>query len=418
MAEIKTINGHTLCDTVARDGLEAAATKAELDILAEDVEALAQQPTQAGHTGAVASQGMAFGIVDASDKAAFGVQKDGTTIIAKMEHIPLGAGRMGTFEGEEAPAFVICSPEGQMSELVIGQDGRVPDWVIGAWKKRLGLAQRVVCWGDSLTWGAGGDITGWHAVDYPGEVAKSCPCANMGVPGEDTLTIMARQGADPMLAPAGLTIPAARTAVQIAATGEGIPTVSGGLAYPLRQATAGVNPVRIAGVLGDLTKEATDAGTETIAYSFTRREAGEAVTLGTLDREIETLAMRTLRGGVACIWMGANGGWDGAVSKLVQQIEKMLEYGQYEDYLVLTLRELTDSQRPFLASAFEGHFVDLKAYLNQRGMMDAGILLEEDTPTNGIPGCLDAGDGLHLNYYGYKAIGGYVAETLRHRGMI
>ena len=76
-----------------------------------------------------------------------------------------------------------------------------------------GNGPTVYCWGDSLTEGVGGWLPTQEGIQnaivcaYPDMVAKRFPCVNLGCRGETIQTIMARQGADPMMV-GGFTIPA------------------------------------------------------------------------------------------------------------------------------------------------------------------------------------------------------------------
>ena len=114
----------------------------------------------------------------------------------------------------------------------------------------------IYCWGDSLTEGVGGwlatpeNIRSTVVSAYPDVVSKTYPCINLGCPGETIQTIMARQGADPMVV-GGFTIPA--SAEDDVVVGYlrgnyfddnrlGLATASGDLAQPLKEGEAGINP--------------------------------------------------------------------------------------------------------------------------------------------------------------------------------
>ena len=150
----------------------------------------------------------------------------------------------------------------------------------------------IVCWGDSLTSGPGG-----NAMSYPralgdrvtqdiinaydplaslSDEAKalvsaddykiSVPVVNMGVGGETTYTILARNGAIPFVTASAITIPAGKTPVSISLRSQ-----DGHQVDPLLQGNAGMEYVTISGVRGVITN--------TDGYKFTRSEAGNRVSV-------------------------------------------------------------------------------------------------------------------------------------------
>ena len=273
--------------------------------------------------------------------------------------------------------------------------------------------ESVYCWGDSLTFGDGGNIDGWHAMDYPMILAQRWggKVVNWGVPGEDCYTIMARQGSDPMV-PGGFTIPATTDPVEIGNMTDGIPTRSGGRAKPLRLGEAGINPCMIAGVEGVLYRGTGATLTGVEKYYFKRLAAGAAMTVPA-NTPIQTFAMRYYSRGIAIIWMGANGGYS-SVDDWISKIHRAVAANDYSNYIVVLSRETTD---PAVIARFEAefgeHLLVLPPLLNTVGLSLAGVGTWDGTLTNGIPAPLDAGDGLHYSYYGYKAVGCLIASKLQ-----
>lgn len=51
--------------------------------------------------------------------------------------------------------------------------------------------ESVYCWGDSLTFGDGGNIDGWHAMDYPMILAQRWggKVVNLGVPARTAIPL-------------------------------------------------------------------------------------------------------------------------------------------------------------------------------------------------------------------------------------
>lgn len=273
----------------------------------------------------------------------------------------------------------------------------------------------VYCWGDSLTFGAGGDISGWHVNDYPRTLAQLCgqPVVNLGVQGESTVTVMARQGADPLTVPA-CTIPVDCAPVTVGTLAAGLKTASGARAKPLHLGAAGVNPCTLAGVRGTLSLSGTSDDTR--VYTFTRETPGSAVPV-VEGAELETYAMAHFTDGIAVFWAGANGGWNGSITTYIAQLRAMAAAYAYKDYLVLLLRETTvESDLAAFRTAFGEHFLYLLPLLQSRGLAEAAILSSDSTLKNGVPAQLDSGDGLHLNFYGYPVVGRFVFERLLECG--
>lgn len=310
----------------------------------------------------------------------------------------------------------------------------------------------VYCWGDSLTEGVGGWLATPEGVQntivsaYPDMVARCYPCVNLGCRGETIQTIMARQGADPMVV-GGFTIPA--SADEDVVVGYlrggyfddnrlGIATASGDLAQPLKETESGINPCLIAGVEGTLCRDYTADSEGRYAYRFRRMADGNAVTVDT-GTQIETYAMRYYRNGVAVIWMGANGSV-ASHTAYIDKIKQMVAYGNYDNYLVLIAREYTSQwvleDAGSIAKALTDtdgvcHLLYLPPELIRRGYTLAGIAASagvpdtsgwstEDAILRSAPLMMYSSGGasessfetLHFSAYGYKAIGKMVVERL------
>ena len=311
----------------------------------------------------------------------------------------------------------------------------------------------VYCWGDSLTEGVGGWLATPEGVQktivsaYPDIVAKTYPCVNLGCRGETIQTIMARQGADPMTV-GGFTIPAAASdnvvvgylrGTYYAENRLGIATASGDVAQPLSETEAGINPCIIAGVEGELYRDYTADSDGRYAYRFKRLVSGSAVSVPA-GTQIETYAMRYYRNGVAVIWMGANGAV-ASHTAYIQKLKQMIEYGNYDNYIVVIAREyaeqwvLTDTnsiEKAFTDTDGTRHLLYLPPELVRRGYALAGIAASAGTPdTSSWSNTTDeiklaapllmysasgsaesAFETLHFSAYGYKAIGKLVVEKL------
>ena len=123
----------------------------------------------------------------------------------------------------------------------------------------------IVCWGDSLTAGAGGE-----GVTYPSVLAAEIKLKvyNYGVGGENTNNIAYRQGAMPIYV-APITIPSERVPVEVEIVND-----VGDTTGLLKQGDAGLNPCSIGGIEGKLSRDK-----ETNKTYFTRSQIGERIEL-------------------------------------------------------------------------------------------------------------------------------------------
>lgn len=313
------------------------------------------------------------------------------------------------------------------------------------------------CWGDSLTEGVGGYImqadghNAYMAYSYPAWLGQSWNVVNLGARSENIPAIMARQGADPIVLQAALSIPASKdtpvlvqqvTELYNQTTGIGFQSKSGALVKINKEVeSTGLNPCRIAGVEGILYREIGNSylnNEATYNYYFKRLEDGEAVT-APVNTEIETYAMRYCHGGVAIIWMGANGGYSSAMD-FVNKVNAMVEYGQYDNYLVIISREFSGSNLVTIKTELTDpdgfcHVVDLMEQLPYRGYAMAGIAhnsvdtsgwettdpIKKNAPLlceylSGQTGEAQYG-ALHYSAWGYKAIAKLIQEKLGTMGL-
>lgn len=315
-----------------------------------------------------------------------------------------------------------------------------------------GIPDSVYCWGDSLTEGVcGWDEDSFITQAYPDEL--SLPHINLGCRGEDIQTIMARQGADPIVLTTDITIPASKDeAVTIGTVskvfdkynGVGLTTRSGETVKPLIEHEAGINPCKIGGVEGILYREMTSGldAEAAYAYKFRRLHSGAAVTAAK-GSEVVTYAMQHYRNGYAVIWMGANGR-AGSHQEFAAKVRKMAEYGKYKNWLCILCREYA-AQWVYDGSAEAGdykglrslltdadgtcHLLYLPPQLTARGYLLAGLSAQSidtsgwdttDAILKAAPMLMAKNSStstgyetLHFSKWGYRAIGKLVDEALR-----
>ena len=310
----------------------------------------------------------------------------------------------------------------------------------------------VYCWGDSLTEGVGGYVmqpdnrNAYMAYSYPAWLGQSFDVVNLGARGEDINAIMARQGADPIVIQTSFTIPAgADTPVKIGelsrmltyGAGTGLTSKSGALVKINKEVESpGLNPCVIADVEGIIYRElksSTDDNT-TYDYYFRRLEDGTAVTVP-VGTEVETYAMRNYRNGYAVIWMGANGGYT-SHQDFANKVLEMVEYGNYNDYIVILAREFAAQWVPDIKALLTDemgvcHVIYLMDQLPYRGYAMAGISSNNIDTSNWVTtdpikknapllcdyissqsNDEDKYGALHFSAWGYKAIAKLVQEKL------
>ena len=183
--------------------------------------------------------------------------------------------------------------------------------------------KRVVCFGDSLTVGTGGEGT-----TMPDTIAKlsGAEVLNYGGYGESASCIAARQGGNPQYLVEDIVIPADTTPVKAQCSGKY------GYEMLLVFADAGINNVMLNGI----------EGTYTIVDDercFTRLTPGEEVKVPA-GTQLFTHAMLDKRDDdILVIWAGSNNGieTEDQIPALIEQIDEMIEYQGNDTYVVVSL---------------------------------------------------------------------------------
>ena len=283
----------------------------------------------------------------------------------------------------------------------------------------------VICWGDSLTVGAGGD-----GVTYPDvlhdkikeKLGADVPVVNMGVGGESSATIVGRSGTEPFRVQA-FTIPADTEPVKITLISELRKRM-----LPLIRDERGVNPVTIAGIGGVITEKRTSVWERT-EYYFTRAEAGEAVKVEKNTPVITDVSHKYLDY-VNVVFIGTNGDFKNA-DELIEQQKTILSRNKEtpEKYIVVGLYKLSKADRNSdyfagLEAAMEAEygerFIDLRGYFTTDALADAGIEpTDADIAEIGegrVPPSLLVEDGLHLNATGYTLLGKLIYARMEKLG--
>lgn len=311
----------------------------------------------------------------------------------------------------------------------------------------------VVCWGDSLTAGSSGNVSYpltlqkyidtylcgiydlRYAIENPENYTRakwedykiSIPVVNMGAGQEDSATILGRSGVIPYVVKSDFVIPAGTESVPIS-----IESQNGSAVAPLTAGSAGVNPVTIAGIQGTLTRTANTQGWSTSSYQFTRLEAG-AETPVAKGTEVVTACTEQYRNYIHVVWLGTYGTFT-SPEKLVSETKALLQRQNVntDRFLVIgpctyggtwspSLTYSMDAIDSAMLQAFGNNYINLRKYLIEDGLRDAGITASK-TDTNNINMGLvpdsfrsNAG-GADLNGVAYDLLGKLVYERMELLG--
>lgn len=335
--------------------------------------------------------GYVFAAVDAKNRVLFGVTAEG---LFKTKLAP----GVGVTEDALQP-LVAAALDTALAEL-----------------RLFPSTSRIVCWGDSMTAGAGGSGT-----TYPGVLASLLPgktVSNLGIGGQTSTQIAARQGGVPIKVTIdGNLIPASGG---VAVTAKSVNTLYNSGSY------GGSFAGKLAGVAGTISSDASGS------WTFTRNAAGSAVDCPP-DTEIIPDTATTYESDTVIIWSGRNNFSNPTTVKndVIAMIDRLKPLNKR--VLVLSIcngtgetsgtsayRNLTAANAE-LARHFGDQFVDVRRYLIDFGLAEAGITpTSQDTADiagDTIPVSLRA-DAVHLLGPGYTVIANLIARVLRAKGWV
>ena len=306
----------------------------------------------------------------------------------------------------------------------------------------------IICWGDGLTAGTGGNGTTYPLVleqqirkklisqfsieETSGTKFRSGSwmktyrlpvpeVLNMGAEGESTDTILGRSGAVPFVTAEALDIPADVGSVPVSLVSSG-----GNPVAPLLQSTAGMSYVEIAGVKGIITIERESGSGNMYGYCFARSEPGEPVKAAA-GTEIVTEGSRMGLDYLPVIFIGLDGNFEDP-SDLIRQQRALIERQEKngDRFLVIGLHTGTAKERASLEKAMEteygDHYINLREYMCGQGMEDLSRLTnrrlrlsekDEEMISRGMtPACVLDEDQIHFNRYGYELLGRLVYDRM------
>lgn len=286
----------------------------------------------------------------------------------------------------------------------------------------------LVTWGDSIT----SKNSTW--IDWPTRLQQKLTdytIKNKAISGEYTTSTSTRQGGNTLYVGA-FTIPATCTATEIILT-----TKSGHIfgTNPVLSTGAEFNPVSINGVKGAIT------GNNGIYY-FTRYNEGSEVTVEDNTEVISETSVSMANADIMIIYLGTNSGWDETPSKLVSQIEDMVNYFNGTKYIIMTqatgkhlrteeMRAITLEVEALLTEKYPNNYLNIREYLINNGLTENALTATSEdnerialgqVPAQLLGGASGSGaidkDDTHYCSYGQISVCNAVYSKLQELGYI
>ena len=273
-----------------------------------------------------------------------------------------------------------------------------------------GLLPRIVCWGDSLT------VSLDEKSAFP-DILRSlsgCEVINYGVESETASMIAMREGGLRVNVKATV-IPADVNLIPVF-----LRTEDDGHVFFLEHGDGGVNPCVISGIEGQLEKL-------NGSYYFKRNTKGEriAVEEGT---QFKTHGMIDARmGDVLVIFAGTNDLPNAKnVSNIISLEKSMLDAAKCDKYIIVGLTYAggipeIDAVNEAMAKEFGDHFVDIRKYMLNYGLADAGIKPTAndlaDIKKGEIPSSLRS-DYVHGNKHYHRLLGEQIYRRMQQLGYL
>ena len=315
--------------------------------------------------------------------------------------------------------------------------------------------KQIVCWGDSLTSphtgnGIKGKVKRMNKNDlaYPeylqDMLGDEYEIVNGGVGGENTLTIMARQGAYPMRLAHDIVIFKSDEAKYKTFIGNNdvsafVSSYNGKSVTPLIQcgwnedSPAQMNPCTVNDKNFHISSESKiwkEEGKYKVEYNYYIEADDEWTSTDTIKEGsiVNTYAMKKLRNKYANVFfVGQNGGFDDAAD-LIRQLNAMIEYSKSKRYIVISfhkpnevmntisrMKEMEDS----LSRSFGKHYINLREYMINHGLADAGLKPtqeDRDSMTKGQVPPQMMTDGCHFTPKGYEEVAKLVFDKIKELG--
>lgn len=226
--------------------------------------------------------------------------------------------------------------------------------------------KRVICLGDSLTEGTGG-----NGVTFPDTLHElsGAEVLNYGVYAEELSCMSARYGSNPQYLVEDIVIPADTTPVRAQVDGKY------GYEMLLVFGNAGINNVTLGGIEGTYSFDGNGD------RAFTRLTPGEELALpqGT---QLYTHAMLDKRSDdILVLWGGANDAPQTSedIKPMLDKIDEIIKYHGNNNYVVVSLTNrhsmapAVDEFNTKLSDIYGAHYLDIRTYLVNESLNHLGI---------------------------------------------
>ena len=260
--------------------------------------------------------------------------------------------------------------------------------------------------GDSLTAGAGGNGVNMSNVTAR-LLGPDWTVLNMGVGGENTLTIGARHGSIPMYINESIILPKDGSKVEISS---GLfSSYNDKKIFPLLQGNAGINPCFIDNLSCQINRS------NNKYYLNILNPIKEDYRISKNTQIITSLSK--IKDGILTIFIGQNGGYE-TPQELLSQIKLFVQHKGDNNIIVITSHGRTSPEIVrIVQEKFQEKHIDLKNYMVNKGLNDAinfGLLPDngefptsqdlESIKKNEVPPSL-LKDHIHFNSIGYELLG-------------
>ena len=292
--------------------------------------------------------------------------------------------------------------------------------------------KKIACWGDSITYGLGGQENAFIKSDngvidasdwsYPDTLKyyTGLDVYNLGVCGETSYDIALRQGGIKMYVGKQVTVKrGVRAQINIVDEYGSQVMLENFNGYE----TDNDEPANVVYINDTPFQLEADNGKLYISVYGDSSNKSIKIKKGT---QVVTKAAHDISGDVLVIQMGSNGGWDD-YDELIQQYKAMIDNSGTECYIIIGDTDnpdesvdsayYTDSSEvgiddtlweAALREAFGEHFINMRVYMIENALSTAGLEPTQEDIDNiddgRVPESLKH-DFTHLNSYGYYAVG-------------
>ena len=279
----------------------------------------------------------------------------------------------------------------------------------------------IVCWGDSLTSGAGATTGGGWVTMLKNRLntdGYNYSFYNRGVAGDNCNNIMNRMGAVPIYIKP-FTMPE-KNESNVWTEIKFYDTAFGSVKYQFPDdSTAGIRPCQLNKIQYGDSRIANSNG----KYIWYRTDNGEEIVF---DKPVYlTFDNQKLNDQITIIWCGTND-INQSAEYIIERQKAMVDYLKTDKYIIIGLtcdiRHDVKSYNAEMAKVWGRKFLDVQKYLVEFGLSDNALTATADDESKIaeglIPRQLMISDQIHFNEYGYKAIANCVYQYLKNEGYI